>query len=652
MLGLIGVLSLIVFFSHLFFRRISALSKALPLLAAKEFAQFRQQVSPTGLALIGLDEIDTLSQTALILSDQLESLEQKMRSHTFSLLEKSQELAKERDFIRQLFDLAPVIIIIQKQNGIILSINDAAKTALETDDSVIGKVFDIFIPETEQEHLNRLERLRSQDNLEPMQMDGSLLTMSGKTLTISWLHKLLPIREEDGGKVILTLGVDISERKMVEARNIRMAYYDYLTGLSNRRKFQEEFSQSIAAASRYGYQLAVLYMDLDRFKDVNDTCGHETGDNFLKMVADILRGAIRTTDLLCRLGGDEFILLMPHSDFAGVDFMANKINTVLKNQVFNCSGKSFSPSASIGVAIFPEHGQTTNELMANADLAMYRAKELGRGKHHVFNQEYDYRSKINQMVHWRAVLEDAINKDKFVLFYQPILNIKKQKISHFECLLRLQTDGGRIIMPSEFVARAEELGLISKIDRIVLKKALAQHIAFKQDGKFYKLSINISRRSFEDPTLFEDFKQMLDNPEIDQNNIIFEITDNSVLVNTQTTNELIARIKDLGCVLALNDFGIEYPSLHYLKNAPVDYVKIDGSLIRQIDKNTEDKAFVKALTEVAQAFGKKTVAEFVENEEILVILKEFGIDYAQGYYIGRPALLENNAMPDYDENNP
>ncbi len=640
-IGLLVTLGLILISLHLFFRRVVNLSEALPLLAKGQFDGFRQLIPISHKGGVGGDEIDNLSHTALILADQLESLEQDMRNHTFNLLEKSQELAKERDFVKQLIDLAPITIIIQKLNGIILSINRAGIDELETaNDTIVGKVFDIFIPESDREHLSKLNRLRDGEFAEQMQIDGHLLTESNKVRDISWLHKVLYLKEYGNEMVILTLGIDISERKIAEARNIRMAYYDYLTGLGNRRKFHEEFAQKLASAERYNYQLALLYMDLDRFKEINDTSGHEVGDNFLKLVANTLKAAIRTTDLLCRLGGDEFTLLMTHADLEGIEHIANKINAVLRTQTFTCAGKSFTPSASIGVSVYPLHGTSVNELMANADLAMYRAKELGRGQYHMFNTDYDYRSKSNQMVYWRKILEDAISNDKFVLVYQPILTIKSNEIGHFECLVRLQHDDGQLLLPSEFVYRAEELGLISKIDRMVLKKAIQKHIEFNRQGKHHKLSVNISRRSFDDPAIFEDFALLFANPEVDKKQIIFEITDSSAVSDYQSTNVLINKIKDLGCILALNDFGMEYPSLHYLKNAPVDYVKIDGSLIRQLDKNEDDKIFVKALTEVAQAFGKKTVAEYVENEDVLNILREFGIDYAQGYYIGKPGNLE------------
>jgi diguanylate cyclase (GGDEF)-like protein/PAS domain S-box-containing protein len=640
-LGLLASLLLILLALHVSLRPITRLSKALPLLSKNDFGQFREQITVKDSTSLGYDEIDKLSFTALNLADQLEHLEQEMRGQTFSLMEKSQELAKERDFIKQLVELAPIIVIIQKLNGIILTINHAGVEGLGTDSgSIIGKVFDVFLSEADQEHLKKLNRLRSGQFGDQIQLDGVLKTENGKLHDVSWLHKLLPSKQQGDEPVILTLGLDISERKIAEARNIRMAYYDYLTGLGNRRKFQEEFTQKLASAERYGYQLALFYLDLDRFKEINDSSGHDAGDNFLKLVASALKEAIRSTDLLCRLGGDEFTLLMPHADMTGVDHIAKKINNVLKKLVFACDDRNYTASTSIGVAIFPLHGSTVNELMAHADLAMYKAKELGRGQHHLFNPDYDYRSKLNQTVQWRNILEDAIANDRFVLFYQPILTIKSNNISHFECLVRLQQEDGKMLMPSDFVFRAEDLGLIGKIDRIVLQKAVEQHLEFNRQGKMHKLSVNVSKRSFEDPAIFDYFAQLFSNPDVDQKRIIFEITDTAAVSNYQSTNMLINKISGLGCVLALNDFGVEYPSLHYLKNAPVDYVKIDGSLIRQLDKNDDDKVFVKALIDLAQAFGKKTVAEFVESEDTLTILKGFGIDYVQGYHIGKPKAME------------
>lgn len=641
-IGLAISLLLILFTSHVSFRRITKLSRALPLLSKYRFREFRELMAFRNTANVaGYDELDNLRESAVGLADQLEFLEQEMRGHTFNLLEKSQELAKERDFIKQLVELAPILIVLQKQNGIILSINHAGAEAFESESrALIGKVFDLFLPEADQEHFKKLNRLRAGELGSQFQIDGLLVTETGRFRDISWFHKLLPSKQYGDEKIVLTLGLDISERKLAEARNIRMAYYDYLTGLSNRRKFQEEFAQKLASANRYGYQLALFYLDLDRFKEINDTSGHEAGDMFLKMVAKELKETMRSTDLLSRLGGDEFTLLMPHADLQGVEHIARKINIVLKSLIFNYSGKTYTASASIGIAIYPLHGETVNELMANADLAMYKAKELGRGQHHMFNPQFDYRKKLNQTIRWRTLLDDAITNDKFVLAYQPILDIKTNEVSRYECLVRLKQDDGQLMLPKEFVYKAEELGIVGKIDRLVLKKALQQHIEFNRQGKKYKLSVNISRRSFEDPSILEDFAALFNHPEVDRERIIFEVTDTVSISNNQVIESLIEKIRPLGCVFALNDFGVEYPSLQYIKNAPIDYVKIEGSLIRQIDKNADDKAFVKTLIEIAQSLGKKTVAEFVESEAVLIILKEIGIDYAQGYYIGKPESLE------------
>lgn len=639
--GLAISMSIILIVLHLSLRRITRLAEALPLLSRHEYDQFRNKIDASNAVHVGMDELDNLSLTASHLAGQLETLEQNMRNQNFELLQKTQDFANERDFIKQLLELAPILVLTQKTNGIILSINHAGVDAFESDSrSLVGKVFDMYLPESDQMHIKKLNRLRAGEDGEQVQVDGLLLTESGKLRDISWLHKLLPSKDYNEGMVVLTLGLDISERKIAEARNIRMAYYDYLTGLGNRRKFQEEFSQKLASAERYGYQLALFYLDLDRFKEINDTSGHDAGDYFLKTVATSLKEAIRATDLLCRLGGDEFTMLMPHADLSGVDHIAKKINNVLKNLSVTFADKTYAASASIGIAVYPLHGVSVNELMANADLAMYRAKELGRGQHHMFDPDYDYRNKLNQSVQWRTLLEDAIEHDKLVLVYQPILNIRENDVSHYECLVRLRQDDGRLLSSSDFVFRAEELGLIGKIDRIVLQKAVEQHIEFKRQGKNYQLTINISKRSFDDPAFFEFCAEVFKQPGVDAERIIFEITDTASISNYQSTHELISRIKSLGCVLALNDFGVEYPSLNYLKSAPVDYVKIDGSLIRQIDKNQEDRQFVKSLIELAQGFGKKTVAEFVESEEVLAILRDLGIDFAQGFHIGKPKELD------------
>ncbi|MGZ8188176.1 MAG: EAL domain-containing protein [Methylosarcina sp.] len=636
-ISLAASLILLTLVIHIALRRVGMLARALPLLSQSQYDHFRNQIINNDSYISGYDELDRLNQTALTLTDHLEYLEKEVRGNTLKLLEKSQELANERDFIRQLIEAAPIIILTQKLNGMILTINQAGIHNFEADsDSITGKVFDLYLPESDWEHLKKLNQLRTGSISGQILIDGMLVTDSGKQRNISWLHKLFKRGNSQDEPVILTLGVDNSERKLYEQAILSTSTKDHLTGLSNRRKFLEDLAALLASAQRYGYKAALFYLDLDQFKSVNANSGHEAGDKLLTLVANKLKDVVRSTDILCRLDGDEFALAVPYAETKGVKSIAEKIRQELAHLGFNFAGKDFELSASMGISIYPDHGLTVKELFINADFAMYQARTAGNGKYHVFSPDFDYQIKLNRMLYWRQTLENAIARDKFILLFQPIVHIETNVISHYECLIRLQLDNGQMVMPEDFILHAEELGLIGKIDRLVLKKAVQKLVELKRRGKDYKLTVNLSGRLLEDTALFDDISRLLDVPEVEPGKIIFEISETAVVSNFATAEALIMQIKALGCALALDDFGVGFSSFYYLKHFPVDYVKIDGSFIRKINKTDDDKVFVKALSGVAHAFGKKTVAKFAENEQILEVLREFEIDYAQGNYIGKP----------------
>lgn len=625
-------------------RRVERLSEALPLLSQNKYDQFRKQLAVTGSALpLGSDELDKLNQTALSLTDQLEHLEQEVRGNTFVLLEKSQDLAKERDFIRQLVDTAPIIIITQKLNGIILSVNQAGMDGLEADShSIIGKVFDVFVPESDQEHLKKLNQLRTGDRSERFRINGFLLTRSGKQRATSWLHTLLKSNGSGDEPIILSLGVDISEQDLSEERSRQRSGYDPLTGLLNRQKFQDEFAIELASAKRYGYKVALFYLDLDRFNAItaNKDNNHEAGDHLLQQVANILKDAMRSTDLMCRFGGDEFAVIMPHAELQGVQQNASKIIQMLESYGFNYAGENFRISTSIGIAVFPQHGLTVNELLANADLALNQVKASGGAGYRIFTPDRNYQTKLNKMLAWQELIENAIAKDKLVLLHQPVVHVKSNEISYFECLIRLQKDDGALILPEEFIGYAEELELIGKIDRWVLKKAVQKLIKYRREGRFCRLSVNLSAHAFKDNAIFDDLSRLINVPGVDPGAIIFDISEAAAVANFAAAETLITQLKGLGCLIALDNFGVGLSSIYYLKHFPVDYIKLDGSFIRHIDQNDDDKIFVKAITGLAHAFNKKVVAEFVENEAILAVLKDFGVDYVQGDFLGKPAIVD------------
>lgn len=622
-------------------RRVTRLSSALPLLAQQRFDHFKQSFVGLPQLLASHDELDILNDAAMTLSEQLESLAHGIKKSMQELAERGLELTAERDFVRQLFDVAPILVLTQDADGRILSINQAGTEGFLLGESrIIGTVFDDFIPKTETEHIAQLKKIRNGRREQHCKIDGILRGNSNQKRHISWIHSLIKPHKNQTENVTLSLGVDISERKYAEMRMLRMATIDTLSGLGNRNNFQTELLRELFAAKRYNTQLALLYLDLDQFKVVNDTSGHEAGDKLLNLVARTLKKAMRATDILSRIGGDEFTIIMPNTDATGTAKVANKINARLAALVFAAGQVSYKISASIGVAIHPQHGKESHELLSNADLAMYHAKKLGGGQYHLFSLENDYQAQLTHKLHWKGVLEDALKNDRLFLLYQPILDVKTEKISHYECLSRIKSATGEILMPGNFIPVAEELGLIGKIDQRVLSKAIEQYLILKQQGNNSKLAVNLSGYSFNDAAVFDGIAHALSVHGVEPEQFIFEITETAAVSNFTAAQTLIEKIKALGCELALDDFGMGFSSFYYLKHLPVDYVKIDGSFIQQLDQNSTDKVLVKALTDVSQALGKKTIAEFVVNKRIMDVLTEFGIDYAQGYYIGKPAQID------------
>ena len=625
---------------HTFSKRMTLMSDALPLLGKQKYSRFKQKISANSEILLAHDELDELNQSAFTVTEQLEALENKVQERTQKLLEQSDELAAERDFSEHLIEAAPIIIIVQNETGDIVSINTEGLKTLELKKAaVIGKKFSRFIPKIETEHLTKIEALKKGNLHDIVKIEGVLLT-DESNCHISWSHSLIKGKYQKSDQLLLTLGVNISNRLRIEAEMLKMSTIDVLTGLRNRKIFHSDLEHKIDLSQRYGYPLALFYLDLDQFKVINDSCNHSEGDKLLVQVARQLKKSLRTTDMLFRMGGDEFTIIMQSNDLNGLEMAAAKINCELAQLEYYSKGAIYKVSVSIGVAVYPKHGNTVDELLANADLAMYRAKEQGGCQHHIFSHSVNYHTLLTQDHYWKESIEEALLYHQFILFYQPILEIKSNTITHYECLIRMQGEHGELIMPDEFIGVAEKVGIIDKIDRWVIKESIQQHIRMKEQGEDYKLSINLSGSSFNDISIFETISEQLSHHNVDPQRIIFEITETSAVSNFLAAQCLIDKIKKLGCAFALDDFGVGFSSFYYLKHLSADYVKIDGAFIRHIETNKEDRIFTKALTEVSQALGKKVIAEFVENEAILAILKDFGIEYAQGYLIGKPMRLD------------
>jgi diguanylate cyclase (GGDEF)-like protein len=422
-------------------------------------------------------------------------------------------------------------------------------------------------------------------------------------------------------------------RTEAEHNLVWLADHDPLTNLFNRRRFQEVFDRTVAMSVRYERTGVLLFLDLDQFKYVNDLSGHQAGDTLLKLVASRLKDAVRYSDILARLGGDEFALVLPEGGVEEAVFMANKLQHDLRQVDFAANGRAHKISCSIGITLFPDHGSNLTDLLANADMAMYQAKEAGGGRWHMYSPDELAKEALASRAKWRERISQAVLDDALELHYQPIFDIREQRVTRYETLVRMRDNAGRLVFPDHFIPIAEQSGQIHEIDRWVIKKTIGQ----VQANPGVSLAVNLSGRVLDDPSLLEWFHQQLQQSRIDPSCLILEITETAAVANVQDAIAFMREIKALGCRFALDDFGSGFSSFAYLKQLPVDIVKIDGAFIQNLATSAEDQLFVKALTDVAKGLGKITVAEFVENAETLQLLEEFGVDFAQGYHIGRPS---------------
>jgi len=433
---------------------------------------------------------------------------------------------------------------------------------------------------------------------------------------------------------------EIADRQRSEAQLFHLASHDPLTDLFNRRRFEEELERELLSAEAEASQGAVLLLDLDQFKDVNDTLGHPAGDELLKGISDLLRSTVRERDILARQGGDEFVVLMPETHPAKARQLAQEIEANIRRQVFLLERRAISITASFGLAMFPAHGASAQEVLSSADLAMYQAKANGRSRIEIFRTGRDWRSVSEGRLHWRNLVRAALRANAFVLFAQPIRNLQADLAPDYELLLRLPKPDGQLARPAEFMDIAEEFGLIREIDRWVVENAILLIKKQESVGSVSRFSVNLSGRSLGDAELLTLLQTQITSSGINPARLIPEVTETATIANLGQAQKFIRTLKSLGCQFALDDFGVGFSSFNHLKRLPVDFLKIDGSFIKSLPKSEVDQHLVQAIVAVARGLGKETIAEFVGDEETVALLRSYGVDYAQGYFLGRPREAE------------
>jgi len=433
---------------------------------------------------------------------------------------------------------------------------------------------------------------------------------------------------------------DITERRRFESELQHLADHDALTGLFNRRRFEQELDREVALANRYGDVGAALVLDLDNFKYVNDTMGHAAGDQLILDVAGALRKRLRDTDTMARLGGDEFAVILPRTDTADAHRVASDLLHAVRELDSFAGGRTISVTTSIGVAVFGEEQVTGQEVLATADIAMYEAKNSGRDRVCALDNTTGGAARQAARTSWIERIRSALDEDRFVLQAQPIMNVATEEVSQHELLLRMVSDTGEIVPPAAFLSTAERFGLVQSIDRWVVQNAIRLMDEQLRLGRRLRLEVNVSGNSVDDPELLSLVQKELAASSVDPDDLILEITETAVISNMDEARRFAETLSRVGCRFALDDFGTGFGSYYYLKHLPLHYIKIDGDFIRNLAHSPTDQLMVRAMVQVAQGLGMKTVAEFVEDAETVEFLRAYGVDFAQGYHIGRPAPVE------------
>ncbi len=428
---------------------------------------------------------------------------------------------------------------------------------------------------------------------------------------------------------------DISARKELEAHLAYLVDHDFLTGLVNRRRFEQELQLHVAQVARYGTTGALLLIDLDNFKDVNDTFGHRAGDDLLKGLAGLLQNRVRRTDLLARLGGDEFGLLLRRADAAEASTVARELVDALHRHVAVIGKETVHISASIGVALFGD--LTDLEMFAFADLALYEAKEGGRNRFSLYQPGGGHRERASTRLVEAERIRRALAEDGFTLDCQPIRDLRTGETCRYELLLRLGDERtGEPLPPAVFLYAAERFGLIRAIDAWVVRRAVALLDEHARAGHRLVLDVNLSGASIGDPELETLVESLLAETSVDPSCLVFEVAETAVISNIERARAFAQQLRRLGCRLALDDFGAGFGSFFYFKNLLFDDLKIDGQYVRDLATSPTDRLLVEALVSIATGLGKQTIAEHVPNEEVAALLRTIGVDYAQGHHIGVP----------------
>jgi diguanylate cyclase (GGDEF)-like protein/PAS domain S-box-containing protein len=467
---------------------------------------------------------------------------------------------------------------------------------------------------------------------EPTETEWSMRTECGAGVRVALRGRVV-------GEVFVVHAVDVSERHRFEQRLTHMATHDVLTGLDNRREFEERLAAHRDWCGRYGPRGAVLLLDLDNFKEVNDTLGHGAGDELIISTASLLRCAVQAPDVVARLGGDEFAVLLVDADAAAAEAVAARIVAQVREFTSTLDGTRRRVTASLGVVTLRSAADHGGDVLALADMTMYDAKEAGRDCYVVLDENSTRQPRSGARLAWKERIERALAADDFTLHLQPILDLRTDRIVSAEALVRL-SDTDDLVPPSWFLYIAERTGLVPALDAWVVRHSVEMLAELRRIAPDFRLEVNLSGHSIGRPDVEAAIVDSLSDFGVDPCALVLEVTETAAVADVAVARSFAERMTSLGCKFALDDFGAGFGSFYYLKHLLFDYVKIDGEFVANVHRSAIDRTILRSIVGIAHDLGKLTVAEFVAEPSILEVVRAEGVDLAQGYLTGVPMPLE------------
>jgi diguanylate cyclase (GGDEF)-like protein/PAS domain S-box-containing protein len=546
-------------------------------------------------------------------------------------------MGSERRF-KALLEAAPDAMVIVDWHGHITLVNAQTERLFGYErEEIVGQNIADLLPDRERTQNRELitRYLREASSL-PMGSGAELLARRKDGSEFPVEISLSPLETDEG---VLVYGAvrDITDRKKADAQLRYLADHDGLTGLINRRNFEDRLAVELARAGRYEVEGALLLIDIDNLKDVNDTLGHAYGDEVLRSIATLFRKRLRETDTVARLGGDEFAVLLSHTPAEEAAQLARELVSVIRDQQVMVRGKKLRVTVSVGVATFGIGPSLGEDVMLAADVALYEAKEMGRDRIAVHAPHEGEVAKRQVRATWSQRIRQGLDEGLLIPYRQPIMTLATRTIEQYELLVRMLDGEGRAISPIAFLPTAERTGMVREIDRMMVGCAI-ELIATSPEPVTY--DVNLSARSLSTPELPGQIRDMILARGIDPSLLVFEITETAAIANMEAAVGFGKTLRDLGCGLALDDFGAGFASFYNLKHMPLDWLKIDGDFITNLATSETDQLLVRHMTEIGDGLGMRTIAEFVEDEKTLELLAGYGVTCAQGFHIGRPEPVE------------